>query len=148
MRPPAMLIMASIASLLVADLASAQPRPERDGPRYAPREPMRHEEHQYYYNGRWVDQNEWKRRDNERQRWARDHQRRRGHNQNDDSSSLVAGIIGFALGAAIVGSQQDAEQARRADRIGIESCARRFRSYDRNSRTYLGHDGLRHYCVR
>ncbi len=148
MRPSVTLIVASIASLLVADLATAQPHPDRGGPRYAPQAQMPHGGPQYYYNGRWVDQNEWQARDNERQRWARNHQRRRGHHHSDDSSSLVAGIIGFALGAAIVGSQQDAEQARNADRIGINNCARRFRSYDRNSRTYLGNDGLRHYCVR
>ncbi len=148
MRPSVTLIVASIASLLAADLASAQPRPERDGPRYAPQVQMQHEGQQYYYNGRWVDQNEWQRRDSERQRWARNHQRRRGNYKSDDNSSLVAGIVGFALGAAIVGSQQDADQARNADRSGIDNCARRFRSYDRNSRTYLGNDGLRHYCVR
>lgn len=148
MRPSVTLIVASIASLLVADLATAQPYPHRDDPRPPPPAQMHQGGPQFYYNGRWVDQSEWQRRDNERQRWARNHQHRRGHHNSDDNASLVAGIIGFALGAAIVGSHQDAEQARNADRSGINSCARRYRSYDRNSRTYLGYDGLRHYCVR
>ena len=148
MRPSVTLIVASIASLLVADLATAQPRPDRDAQRYVPQAQMPHHGPHYYYNGRWIDQDEWQRRDNERHRWAHNHQRRRAHHASDDTSSLVAGIIGFALGAAIVGSHQDALKARKADRSLMDSCARRFRSYDRQSRTYLGYDGLRHYCVR
>jgi hypothetical protein len=30
----------------------------------------------------------------------------------------------------------------------IAACARRYRSYDRASRTYLGRDGRRHRCPR
>ena len=97
----------------------------------------------YYYNGRWVDQNEWQRHSAERDRWAQRYHERRGH---DDSSAVIAGILGFALGAAIVGSQQQAEHARTADQKWDDYCARKYRSYDRHSRTYLGVDGLRHYC--
>jgi len=98
---------------------------------------------QYYYNGRWVDQNEWQRHGAERERWERRYQQRRRH---DDSSAVIAGILGFALGAAIVGSQQQAEHARTADQKWDDYCAKKYRSYDRHSRTYLGKDGLRHYC--
>jgi hypothetical protein len=58
----------------------------------------------------------------------------------------MAGILGFALGAAIVGSQQQAQHARTADQKWDDYCAKKHRSYDRHSRTYLGSDGLRHYC--
>jgi hypothetical protein len=93
-----------------------------------------------------VDQGEWQRHSSERDRWARDYQRRRGDHGGDDSSAIVAGIIGFALGAAIVGSQQQAERARTADESYDAACARKYRTYDRNSRTYMGVDGVRHYC--
>ena len=83
----------------------------------------------------------------ERERWANTYQRRhRDRDRNDDSSAIIAGIIGFALGAAIVGSQQQAERARTADESFDAYCARKYRSYDRRSRTYMGSDGLRHYC--
>ncbi len=98
---------------------------------------------QYYYNGRWVDQNEWQRHGAERDRWAQRYQQRKPHS---DSTALVAGILGFALGAAIVGSQQQAAKARTADQSWDAYCAKKYRSYDRHSRTYLGADGLRHYC--
>ena len=29
----------------------------------------------------------------------------------------------------------------------VAACARRYRSFDPDSGTYLGYDGLRHYCV-
>ena len=93
-----------------------------------------------------MDQNEWQRHENERQRWARNYERRhRGHDK-DDSTAIIAGILGFALGAAIVGSAQQAEHARTADQSWDDYCAKKYRSYDRHSRTYLGTDGLRHYC--
>ncbi len=57
-------------------------------------------------------------------------------------------MIGFALGAAILGSQADANRAygRRDDRSHVAYCARKYRSYDPRSDTYLGRDGYRHYC--
>jgi hypothetical protein len=99
---------------------------------------------QYYYNGRWVDAGEWQRYGSERDNWAHNYRHRRG--DHDDASVLLAGIVGFALGAAIVGSQQQAEHARTADQSWDAYCAKKYRSYDRHSRTYMGLDGLRHYC--
>ncbi len=32
------------------------------------------------------------------------------------------------------------------DPVAIADCARRFRSYDPNSQSYLGRDGRRHSC--
>ena len=37
-------------------------------------------------------------------------------------------------------------RAPRVDRDAIEYCMRRYRSYDPESRTYLGYDGFRHPC--
>lgn len=165
MRKSWMLVVASVASLLVADLAMAQPRPHDAGrPQSHPSQPSLNPQgkergrghndarqsaqraQNYYYNGRWVGADEWQRRSSERDRWAQTYQRRRGDRDSNDSSAIIAGIIGFALGAAIVGSQQQAEHARTADQSWDSYCAKKYRSYDRRSRTYMGYDGLRHYC--
>lgn len=127
------MIVATVASLLVADAATAQPRNYGAGQQQAGN---------HYYNGRWVDDREWGRHGHEQDRWAN---RRRDHD-NSGSSALLGGIIGFALGAAIVGSQQQADHARGADQSWDSYCAKKYRSYDRSSRTYMGYDGVRHYC--
>ena len=76
---------------------------------------------------------------------------RHGHDHNDFDSAvgIVAGVIlGFALGAAVVDSQQ--QQAYATSRLNdpgwIAYCARRYASFDPYTGTYLGYDGLRHYC--
>jgi len=105
------------------------------------------QQNRHYYNGRWVDANEWQRHNSERDRWTSRYEQRRGTRYGSDgSNSLLAGIVGFALGAAIVGSQQQAQHAQTADNAWDNRCAAKYRSYDRHSRTYLGYDGLRHYC--
>ena len=146
MRRSSTLVVACVAALMFANTAGAQPRPyDNRG-----RGPAHFQQHpgpgpsQYYYNGRWVGPDEWQRHNNERDRWAQNYQRR--HKDKDNSTAIVAGILGFALGAAIVGSAQQAEKARTADESWDSYCARKYRSYDRHSRTYLGTDGLRHYC--
>lgn len=136
MRKPSVLIVGCLIAAMLPAASFAQPG-RHGGPGPQP------QGGQYYYNGRWVDQNEWQRHGAERDRWAHNYQRRKGQ---DDNSALVAGILGFALGAAIVGSQQQAEHARGADQSWDAYCAKKYRSYDRHSRTYLGNDGLRHYC--
>jgi hypothetical protein len=148
MRKSPTLVVACVASLIVAGAAGAQPRGHDDRGRPQPQfqhgpPPGGPGPSQYYYNGRWVGPDEWQRHNAERDRWARDYDRRR---HRDDSSAIVAGILGFALGAAIVGSAQQADKARTADQSWDAYCARKYRSYDRHSRTYLGSDGLRHYC--
>jgi hypothetical protein len=149
-------LTAAVVGLALGQSVLAQPRPPQREPYPVQRDQRVVQDMsrgqgprsngQYYYNGRWVDQGEWQRHGAERDRWARSYQRRRGYHGGDNSSGLVAGIIGFALGAAIVGSQQQAERAQTADERYDVTCARKYRSYDRNSRTYLGVDGLRHYC--
>ena len=147
MRKFSRIVAVGLISLIAANAAVAQPGPDdrrppppRDGG-YRPGAPG---PERYYYNGRWVDQNEWQRHSSERDRWAHNYQKRRKDDR--DSSALVAGILGFALGAAIVGSARQAEKARTADKSWDAYCAKKYRSYDRHSRTYMGLDGLRHYC--
>ena len=80
-------------------------------------------------------------------RYRQDYVRR--HDSRDDhDDAVIAGLLGFALGAAIAGSRQDKDrvESRRDDREWIAACARRYRSFDPASGTYLGRDGLRHYC--
>ena len=157
MRKSSTMIVASLIGVLLAGPVLAQPRPYDESDRYQGQYQQNggyEGDGQYYYNGRWVDSGEWRRHDSERDEWARSYRGRddyrdnyrRRHHHDDDSSAIAAGIIGFALGAAIVGSQQDAARARRADRNWEASCSRRYRSYDRESRTYLGSDRMRHYC--
>lgn len=146
MRKIALLVVGSLFAATLSDASLAQPRPYDNRDR---QQQYQQQSGQYYYNGRWVDQNEWQRHSSERDRWARNYQRRHGDRRDDHDNTgtaLVAGILGFALGAAIVGSQQQAEKARTADQSWDSYCARKYRSYDRHSRTYLGVDGLRHYC--
>jgi hypothetical protein len=100
----------------------------------------------YYYNGRWVDQRRW---EAQREREWRSNRYRRYRDRDNSGDALAAGIIGFALGAAILGSQNDASRAYgyRSDSAHVASCRARYRSYDAASNTFLGNDGYRHYCV-
>lgn len=152
MRRSSGIVAACVASLLFASSPLAQPRSDH-GPGRSQhydqgrgRDAARPSQDRYYYNGRWVDDQEWQRHNDERERWARDYQQRRGARDNDKSTAIIAGILGFALGAAIVGSSKQAEHARTADEKWDDYCAKKYRSYDRRSRTYMGNDGLRRYC--
>jgi hypothetical protein len=82
-----------------------------------------------------------------RQEWLR----RNGHDDDDHDAAvgLIVGILlGFALGAAVVDSreQQDYATSRLNDPGWIAYCARKYVSFDPYTGTYLGRDGLRHYC--
>lgn len=80
------------------------------------------------------------------------------HRRNNDGDIAAAAIIGLALGAIIIGSQQnrhdrtyDNNYYRDDDRRDsnwehIRRCERRYRSYDRYSDTFIGRDGRRYYC--
>ena len=89
MRKSLLLVAASIASIVVADAASAQPGPFNGGgrpPQYGQQRPQDRGAPQqagnHYYNGRWVGDDEWRRNGSQRDQWARDYQRRRGDNDN------------------------------------------------------------------
>jgi hypothetical protein len=65
-------------------------------------------------------------------------------------SAAVGAILGFALGAAIAGSQQDRDyySSHSNDRDWLGRCRSAYRSFDPRTGTYLGDDGYRRYCRR
>lgn len=69
--------------------------------------------------------------------------RYRYRHRHSDGAALAAGIIGFTLGAAIANSYS---APRYSGGMDYDYCARKYRSWDPYSKTYLGYDGRRHYC--
>jgi hypothetical protein len=69
-------------------------------------------------------------------------------------AGIAAGVVGgLIIGDAIANSRRereyyDDERRRRVeyDDDEIEYCMRRFKSYDPDSGTYMGYDGVRHPC--
>jgi len=55
------------------------------------------------------------------------------------------GILGAILDNAIQDDNDNFDDFGPSNR-GVAYCIRHFRSYDRESQTYLGFDGQRHYC--
>jgi len=60
----------------------------------------------------------------------------------------VGAAIGLGVGAAVIGGAIAAQEADRAAAAqnAVDYCMRRFRSYDPESGTYVGRDGLRRPC--
>jgi hypothetical protein len=140
------LIIGLISIVLVAEssLASAQDRDHRAPPGMQGPPPGHGYGQQY---GRWdgPPPHGWT-----RQRWQsrQIYLRRHPDRRDDHSDAIITGMLGFALGAAIAGSQNDQTYARSrmGDRDWVNYCSRRYRSFDRRSGTYLAYDGLRYYC--
>lgn len=88
----------------------------------------------------------------ERMRWERRHggyyTYRSGRYYRRDNDSAAAAILGFVLGAAILGSQADYDYyySRRNDRRYLERCRVRYRSFDPHTGTYVTTTGYRRYC--
>ncbi len=59
------------------------------------------------------------------------------------SAVVAGGAVGAVIGGAI--AAQEAERAAAAQNAA-DYCMRRFRSYDPESGTYVGRDGLRRPC--
>jgi hypothetical protein len=82
--------------------------------------------------------------------------RRHGHNWSRDQyrgwymshrhvrgfDPLAAGIFGFVAGAMAGAAASSAGQSS----SHVARCEARYRSYDANTDTYLGYDGVRHRC--
>ena len=85
--------------------------------------------------------------------WRRNHSRW-GHNDyrnwyrwnQPNQGSVAAGIFGFAVGAAIVGSMN--RNSDRYDRYDshVAACEARYRSYNAETDMFLGYDGRYHRC--
>jgi len=86
---------------------------------------------------------------NQRYVW-RDGRYEREDSSNVAGAAVAAGIIGFILGAAIAGSDDDRKyyDRHRNDRDWQRRCAAAHPGFDARTGTYLGPDGLRRYCTR
>ena len=137
------LVLVSIGLESTAALA----QPDRRGPPYDGRPPMGAMGPGAHRDWRGPPPQGW-----DRRRWSyrQDYMRRNPTRRDDYSDDIIAGTLGFVLGAAIAGSAEDQRQAR--DRLNDREwrgwCAQRYRSFDSRSGTYLGMDGMRRYCVR
>ena len=70
----------------------------------------------------------------------------RGYRRHyDPGAAAAAGIIGLAAGAIIAGAAAAPPPPAR-DPAWIDYCFSKYRSFDPASGTYLGFDGMRHYC--
>jgi hypothetical protein len=68
----------------------------------------------------------------------------RGRGRGRGWGGDVGAGVALGIGAAVIGGAIIAGEAQRRDAIGY--CMQRFRSYDPESMTYVGRDGLRHPC--
>lgn len=57
----------------------------------------------------------------------------------DNGAGIAAGVIGGLFLGAIIANEAQRHSA-------VDDCARRFRSYDRRSQTFVGRDGVRYSC--
>lgn len=77
---------------------------------------------------------------------------RDGRYEREDAAgaAIAGGIIGFILGAAIAGSENDRDyyNAHRNDRNWRSRCAAAHPGFDARTGTYIGPDGYRRYCTR
>ena len=58
----------------------------------------------------------------------------------------VGAAVGIGVGAAIIGGAIAASAAEQQRQQAVGYCMQRYRSYDPNSQTYLGRDGMRYSC--
>src|SRR5512134_408587 len=58
----------------------------------------------------------------------------------------VGTAVGIGVGAAIIGGAIAASAAEQQRQQAVSYCMQRYRSYDPNSMTYLGRDGMRRSC--
>lgn len=67
-----------------------------------------------------------------------DHERSAGF-----GGDFAAGLFGFAVGATIAAAANNSGDYD----SHVAACENYYRSYDVNSNTYLGYDGIRHQCM-
>jgi hypothetical protein len=78
--------------------------------------------------------------------WRDDHY----EEQDTTGATIAGGIIGFMLGTAVAGSNNDRDyyNSHRNDRDWQNRCQMTYPNFDRGTGTYVGQDGYRHYCTR
>ena len=70
----------------------------------------------------------------------------RGGGWDRGRGSGVGAAVGIGVGAAIIGGAIAASAAEQQRQQAVSYCMQRYRSYDPNSQTYLGRDGMRYSC--
>ena len=92
----------------------------------------------------WRGCDDWRRNHN---RWGSNEYRNWYRWNRPNLNSVAAGIFGFAVGAAIVGSMN-----RNSDRYDdsfddhVQACEAQYRSYNAETDMFLGYDGRYHRC--
>ena len=77
---------------------------------------------------------------------AQQYNNRRHYNGGDAIGGFIGGFIGGVVGGAVSPFRQPV-YVNPVNPVYVNPyCARRFRSYDPYSASYLGFDGLRHRC--
>lgn len=73
---------------------------------------------------------------------------RRDRNRGNEAAAAIGGLVlGAIIGGVIANSERRSDERRyyRGD-SHQERCARRYRSYDYRTDTFIGRDGRRYYC--
>ena len=71
----------------------------------------------------------------------------RGYGRGYGRGAIGLGIAGAIIGGAIIANQGYSYRERRYSRVsGRQQCADTYRSFDWDSGTYMGYDGVRHVC--
>jgi len=71
----------------------------------------------------------------------------RYYHHDDAGAAIAGGVLGFAAGAIAAGAAANAAPPPPAADPGwVAYCARKYRSFDANSGTYLAANGERRYC--
>jgi hypothetical protein len=136
-------VLVSAATLITAFAASAEPfrnRPMPDLQQVYPSESYTQYRHRRHYHPR---------------PHYRHHSRRHHHYRRDDGSALAAGAFGLAAGALIAGAIASQAQAQpvpppppgTVDPTVAAYCARKYRSYDPVTGTFLATNGVRYVCT-
>jgi hypothetical protein len=70
----------------------------------------------------------------------------RGGGRGRGGGGWGGAAIGIGVGAAIIGGAIAASAAEQQRRDAVSYCMQRYRSFDPESMTYLGRDGMRYSC--
>lgn len=89
----------------------------------------------------WRGCDDWRRNHN---RWGQNEYRDWYRWNRPNVGSVAAGLFGFAVGAAVVGSMNRDNGSRFDDHVA--ACEDQYRSYNAETDMFLGYDGRYHRC--